>query len=1538
MGKCLRTAMQFENETITRAPNSDLYTQAMRRKMAEISAKRSQNMGGVMNGNVAQMGNGQMQGDGTVNPNGAQMAQRGQQPPNMGNMQQQQMLNNMNQMGAPGMQPSMSQNSHQPQHMNNTPNPQMAPQFQPQELQEVAAKIMASIPDDKKAGLRNNIMRSMSEQDRQQASAAKKDPLINYVFKQARNELMARKAAQANGGQVPQNMMGNAGGANMAQAGSQQGNSFDFTAIMGQQANALKLQESGEQVVPASNNPNAQFKAPMNQPNAQAGNINPAMLGNGNGQGGNQMPNNMTQQQQMQIVLLQREKQRQEQMRNNAARNQAMQQAQMHGQGMGTQNALNGAAGGSPAMPMLNRPMQPPGSQTPNTPSQPNRAPNMQQPNQHGQTPGNGPNALMQHHQSMVNRNNSGVNMMQGPLAGLPHHPVFDNPQALNIIRTMPPPVIDKMRNIAQTSPEELPALIKQWALAQARRNQPNAQIGNQQMGNQGGMNGMPNGMPDINMQQAMMSQGQSQVPQGMDPAQLQARMQQQQQHQQQQQQHQQQQNPQQHQQQQQQPQQHQQQGQGQMQQQPQLPPNMMDRMPPAMKTQAMLSRPFPPQAASSLGLNVPPQVRIWGQLKLHIEQNQASLPPNIIQRFSAMITKWFHDNPAELEAGVRMIIATRQQQQQQQQQQMQGQNHNQGAHINGNNPTPMAMMQNSNQGGAPTAQMQPNAQMQQGQAGLQMNPAMNQMRMTPQNPIGPQEIAMFRQKVPQGASMSDDQIRKVIEQSRLRSMASQNQALKQAQLQNQLAQNQPINQQRPPSRTPGQPGNDQMQAQQQQAGQKRNQPQASNDDVVEIPNPNGQPAVAAQPNKARPTGPLAGMKLPNLTQEQLAKLGPQEREQLKRRYESLRQANAGARPVQAGMPPAPVAAAAPQQTESKPNETEADLRKTVQRMLEEVNRTQVKGPQVQQDATATENTITILKRIYGAYTQVDKTFTAALRLPEFDENRIKDIMKAKIQVFHNWDASTNGVKGYLSLSLRQVQYMQHLVQSYLQAMSQARARGQLNQQAAQQAQNQAQQQPTASQPAGPAPGMEKTASKHGRKASSSKPPPAPTDNKSFDWSVGVASPHGIPKYESGATQLTPDKLKFPPNKRRKTGQPESAGSTPAGQAGTPAGASPGVTAAKVVSPEQVRKAQLAREAEERDKKRWKCTKDAACEASIEGFETEEELKAHFDSVHSEIDDPLQFLLNSAAMSLDVDLEGKPLPGKAAADKPKPGARLLPPKAAAMKRDPSLTPAVKTEARTPAGQAITPATPGSGNKAAGAKAGDKQAVATDKTKSLQDSLAEKMGYETTSTADVNSNTASLSEEDQLWADISSTIASGLSTVEPFNFDTMTGGQIDDWGLRPEDGTVEGIQSSPETTPETDSQSSRSSDVSISDRLRINLEWDAFGNGDTAVPDMLNVAVSDLGLSASAGAGAAEKSDSEQQEQKDKDKPAADEKKDAAADKPVHAPVPSAVIDDLFDWSNDTNTSWDSLWLGQSDEDMQIDFSADANGPEMDFVF
>ena len=140
----------------------------------------------------------------------------------------------------------------------------------------------------------------------------------------------------------------------------------------------------------------------------------------------------------------------------------------------------------------------------------------------------------------------------------------------------------------------------------------------------------------------------------------------------------------------------------------------------------------------------------------------------------------------------------------------------------------------------------------------------------------------------------------------------------------------------------------------------------------------------------------------------------------------------------------------------------------------------------------------------------------------------------------------------------------------------------------------------------------------------------------------------------------------------------------------------------------------------------------------------------------------------------------------------------------------------------------------------------------------------------------------------------------------------------DWGLRPDD--VAGVPSSPETTPKS-SSASLNSDVSGSDNLRINFEWDAFGNGDVAVPEMLNAAVSGLGL------GTGEPSTSTEHATTGQDQQAANEKKDD--EKTV----------DPFEWSVDNNVSWDNIFASQDNDGVQFDMSSGLQGDtEMQFVF
>jgi rRNA maturation endonuclease Nob1 len=62
----------------------------------------------------------------------------------------------------------------------------------PHEIQEVAQRKLASLTEEKRAQLRVAVMRTMSEEQRQQAAATKKDPLIQYILQQARQDIMSR--------------------------------------------------------------------------------------------------------------------------------------------------------------------------------------------------------------------------------------------------------------------------------------------------------------------------------------------------------------------------------------------------------------------------------------------------------------------------------------------------------------------------------------------------------------------------------------------------------------------------------------------------------------------------------------------------------------------------------------------------------------------------------------------------------------------------------------------------------------------------------------------------------------------------------------------------------------------------------------------------------------------------------------------------------------------------------------------------------------------------------------------------------------------------------------------------------------------------------------------------------------------------------------------------------------------------------------------------------------------------------------------------
>ncbi|KAI7525153.1 hypothetical protein KC316_g18520 [Hortaea werneckii] len=497
--------------------------------------------------------------------------------------------------------------------------------------------------------------------------------------------------------------------------------------------------------------------------------------------------------------------------------------------------------------------------------------------------------------------------------------------------------------------------------------------------------------------------------------------------------------------------------------------------------------------------------------------------------------------------------------------------------------------------------------------------------------------------------------------------------------------------------------------------------------------------------------------------------------------------------------------------------------------------------------------------------------------------------MKAVYQYRQNCADPNGNIKDYLSLSVADLKEIENTAQQYFVQIKTAKDAAQQNRQMGGQAAGQ--QQPTQAKPqqssqAVPTPPPQQQQQSQGKKASTNnKPPPAPTDNKTFDW--GAASPHGVPKYELARSELSQDKLKLPANKRRKPNQEDSQASTPAGQTATPGGAvaSPSLPQnAKALSPDQIKKQQAALklEKEKIEAPKFPCS-DKLCEWSVRGFENEEEQKKHEEAEHGSVDDALAFLLEQG----EKDVPSK---GDKAEAVPAHGAAKPRPKA-------SQTPGVKAELTTPAMQGVKPV--------------EKPSAAAEKT--FREFIEqEKMGYThqpapaspaTQALADTLAN-GTVNDEASWQAMLSDSFN---PSVAPFIDDWSTfgmNGNTVDWGLRPE-GPME---SSPELTPSsgTSSGSSRESDISQSERLRINMEWDPWGTGDTQIPEALKEMM-ELGLGGGGGGGRGNGSPSggQQQQQEKKDGTNADvNMADAEGKGKPEAEKVKIATGDEWDWSQD----------------------------------
>ncbi|CAK4032338.1 Hypothetical predicted protein [Lecanosticta acicola] len=1447
--QCLHIAQQWERRTILNSPNKETYYAEMDKKFQEITAKRkeaSMNQmnsqgGGGMIPNMTNPGNMQtgamnmQNGMGHVGPfpNRAAMGQSGQMNA-QAQMQAQHSQQPPTTMDPSALQMPPQQPAQQPQGQNMSqpsqsqqPNMNQGGQGQPPTIQQrvlaVAQKLHDSMPEEQRNAMRQKLMATMSDQQRREL---KMDPVMRFFVAKATQQFTAQNRQQQQQQQQQQQMSGGAangqqvnqaapsGGNPNAQMGNgpprppsqADGQSIDFSGIMGQQANALKSQESGEQVVPASNNNNMGFGGQVNMSQG----VNPAMLGNQgnqanqntqnnqggqttqNNQQGGQLGNGTMNQSQMQFFMQQqREAQQRERMQKQimAQQHAIASRQQLQGQpgGLHTPNAFNGGPNGqvnSPAMSMLNRPMAPPGQTTPGTPQ-----PNRQRPTP--QTPmANDANQLAQHHQNMLAQNSQQQQQLQQLRQG------GQAPQGLNVdalLARVPPQYREKLANMP---PEQIAAFVQKWEamgwppLGPFGLNNPN--MAQMQQGNQQGQQGMPvqpmgNAIPGFNAQppanQGAMNNTQQQV-------------------------------------------------------QAQIRTQQGIRL----RTQALDSRPFPRSILTQLSIAAPPHVQTWGDLKQHVSQNPQAATVEKVQQQQA---GWFQANPQEYAVAMQAIMQQRARLQQQAQQGRLGQ---------GGQPQPPNAPQAAGTMPAPPAQMVPPRQMMQQPAGQGMPAGFNMAQLQP----SPQEIAAFRARFQQFQAASDDQVRSMLVGARIKQMRQQQQQRQQAQNgqvpgppNQQIGGPQPNMQNgaapvpRMPPGTQGQPG---ALGQQQPSSQ-------SNNDIIEI---SSQPAAKAtpqapamQPSQSQQQAP-AQRPASRLSQQEPVAKAPEGQKQQQQyiqkmaqqqsaQMESIRKAQ-GQMGAQTHQPAQAASASNRPAMPQPPRMSQADQER-LGRMNQEVVRENPRGPPVQIDKAGMDRMKHIFKKLWNPLKHLPTTFPVALAYG-FEDKTLKDVMRARLIVHQNIMDDSGSIKDYLSVTPEQLKDIERAVVTYMTELKIRKEQhdAQRQQQTAAGSKVPPTQAQTGKAQAAP---MAQSSSQQNHARKNSKPPPAPTENKTFDWAA--PSPHGVPKYEPGRNELTPDKLKFPPQKKRKTDQSTSQASTPAAQVSTPAamGASPALVNGKIQSPEQTRKtpAQLKAEAErDAEQRKFRC-KDSTCDASLRGFETEDQLKQHEQSHHQVIENPLNFLLDNAANALGVDKEGNAL------REPGPPRKKMAPGASAKRRIATARDLKKEELTKlemeQINRGLTPASVKS-------KIAKKQAefdAATQKDPGKEMTLREHMSQKLDIALPAEPATENVSlkpeavesilkldnADDELvtWEKLAQNYAEGWIPNEMDH---------DVWEYRPSESIY---TSDPELTPNGSeiSQASQSSDVSQSDAMKfvITMEnWDAdiWGDGSGGAPESL----------------------------------------------------------------------------------------------------
>ncbi|KAI9675468.1 MAG: hypothetical protein M1822_008946 [Bathelium mastoideum] len=1207
--RCLQIAINFENNAFRQQPSKDAYLAALREKQEEITRNRANKVGtGIALGNMNPMG--------MVPPHTLQNGMPGQAP-----HQGPQAFNS--QLQRPMQATPLPQNPPNPyaQGMPNTTGMATNQQATPQNLQGQQQSLNALHPTEHEMQQVNmhaqqrtqqmsqeektNLLQNMTPQHREQASRSSLDPIFWYVRQQMTTLLIRRKRQQLQNNNVPpgQNMMAGMGGAQGSHPGfgrppqqmqTSQPASSSFSnnqdvnvALLGQQADAQKSQEAGQLVVPASNNPNVPQQMPSQQP---MGGQNPMMQ--------QQMFANQQQQQQQNAI-------RAQQARSQAQQLKAAQMAQNRNMSLqGQIGGLNGSQPSqqSPAMPNLNRPMVPPGSNTPQ--------PRPQQ---------GGPSGMQPSPVPMENRI-SQQGQMNFPNAQRPT-PTPNAPNAMQMNRNalippnIPPQARQKLLTLQEPQFQVALRNIQQAAQQQqmAVRNNGGQAPGQQQFPMQPGRPQMPQNALQSGPQQLNIN-GQ---PQSIGPNQQQ-----------------------------------------------QVRPNNKHEIQRAFlnspgKIAEWDQKPAPPQLRAKIP-GLPEQAQLWGQVKNYVAN--APLPQTlrsqILNMQSAHFEHFYTTSQQRQHAGLNnagpagnmgnqnassmaangpappapMVAPGQQQIPPQARMGMQPQmpmNANMNAMPNMSNMNNMGNM---------------------GNMGNMTN--LNTFRGVGNVNIEPptaQEVAALRQRY--GAKvghLSDDELRNQIWQSKVRRMqnppnasAAQQQAnpmnpqfdLGPNLMQQNRPQVQPAGlqlQQPQPSQTPKaqvKPGQASAKPAQQpppsQAQQNSKKRPASNDDVVEIPPPKvakQSDAPHMQQSKSQQGAPKTGL-------DQVANLKPEDKaktqEQLRQQFVAKASANAIKQQNQAN---GASAATNGQAINSAGSELEDKRKLRAQQIMKEIHDSLVKNTPPKSLSQDQLHQLGAILQQSGRVVDPSIKHAVGYYVKTADEDVLRKILQPALLV----KSIPPGVKSNRVLATPD--QLKAALNSIMQSVTMLRqAFASMGQQ-----DKAAQPQPTApDKPSEPQQqltpanlqqhlkdmNMARQASLH--KRSNSKTPSAPTSAQP-PFSFGAPSPSGAPLAYGEGIKFNSDNLAIPASKKYKT-QSGSAVSTP----GQP---TPGtLSSPQLTKSPSLKRAYVAEPAKPTPPKNtFKCKHDN-CENHVRGFETQQELDKHNSDVHPAIGDPLAFLIDSVA-------------------------------------------------------------------------------------------------------------------------------------------------------------------------------------------------------------------------------------------------------------------------------------------------------------------